>query len=121
MKHEKFIDFAAQTPAINLLREKVRYASEENNPQILTLWFMAEQALMSEEPNQYRHLYHAQFYFLLEVISDTLLPKHWRELCLDNIYRPLVELNRLSNCPSSKKQLRHLWLELNITTSYFRI
>jgi hypothetical protein len=82
---------------------------------------MAEQALVSDEINPRRHLHQAQFYLLLEVITDTLLPSHWRELCLDNIYRPLIELNRLSTCQSTKKQLRHLWLELNITSNYFKI
>lgn len=120
MKYLKFSDFAAQTPAINVLREKVRYAGEENNPEILTLWFMAENVLVDDVINQRRQLYQAQFYLLLEVITDSLLPNHWRELCLNNIYRPLVELNRVSNCQPSKKQLRHLWLELSITSNYFQ-
>jgi len=120
MKHAQFSNFSAQTSAITLLRKKIRYAEEENNPQMLTLWFVAEQALVEEDLNQLRRLYHAEFYLLLEVITDTLLPNHWRELCLDNIYRPLVELNRLSHCQSSKKQLRHLWLELSITSNYFQ-
>ena len=120
MKYSTFSEFAVQTPAINMLREKVRYAKEENNPEVLTLWFLAEDSLVNDTVNQRRQLYQAQFYLLLEVMTDSLLPPHWRELCLNNINRPLIELNRLSHCQPSKKKLRDLWLELSITSQYFQ-
>lgn len=64
-------------------------------------------------------IYQGQFRLLLDAICDNLLPAHWRQLCLDNIYRPLTDLNRISQCEASKERLRHLWLELNITSQYF--
>ncbi|GAA0821432.1 hypothetical protein GCM10009111_28420 [Colwellia asteriadis] len=114
-----FTQFAVQTPAINALREKVRFASDANNPQVLMFWLNAEQALVVNADHSCRQLYQAQFYLLLDAINDTLLPSHWRALCLDNIYQPLLALQRLSDCTDTKKQLRHLWLELNITRHYF--
>lgn len=36
---------------------------------------------------------------LLDTASDTMLPWHWRSLCLDNVYRPLQLLHDLpKNC-----------------------
>lgn len=119
-----FTYFAIQTTAINNIRQKVRYAEDENNPQLLTFWLMAEHALftgssMSNNDEARWLMYQGQFRLLLDVICDNLISQHWRELCLDNIYRPLTELNRISQCDATKKRLRHLWLELNITSQYF--
>ncbi|MEW6992685.1 hypothetical protein AADZ84_00225 [Colwelliaceae bacterium MEBiC 14330] len=119
-----FTYFAIQTTAINNIRQKVRYAEDENNPQLLTFWLMAEHALftgssMNNNDEARWLMYQGQFRLLLDVICDNLISQHWRELCLDNIYRPLTELNRISQCDATKKRLRHLWLELNITSQYF--
>jgi hypothetical protein len=116
--------FTIQTTAINGIRHKVRYAEDENNPQLLSFWLMAEQALFASsdiniDDDEKWQMYQGQFRLLLDVICDNLIPEHWRQLCLDNIYRPLTELNRISHCDISKKRLRHLWLELNITSQYF--
>lgn len=119
-----FIYFDIQTSAINSVRQKVRYAEDEDNSQLLSFWLMAEQTLFSGS-NAYADgdarwkMHQGQFRLLLDVVCDNLLPEHWRKLCLDNIYRPLTELNRISVCEPSKDRLRHLWLELNITSQYF--
>jgi len=120
-----FTYFTIQTAAINSIRQKVRYGEDENNPQILSFWLMAEQTLFTgsdintDDDDERWQMYQAQFRLLLDVICDNLLPEHWRQLCLDNIYRPLTDLNRISQCETSKKRLRGLWLELNITSQYF--
>jgi len=119
-----FIYFNIQTTAINSIRQKVRYAEDEDNPDLLSFWLMAEQTLFtgsnsfSDEDARWQ-LYQGQFRLLLDAICDNLLPEHWRLLCLDNIYRPLTELNRISQCENTKERLRRLWLELNITSQYF--
>jgi hypothetical protein len=119
-----FTYFSIQTNAINSIRKKIRYAEDQENPQLLPFWLMAEQTLFTGsyfngDQIARQKMYQDQFRLLLDVICDNLLPRHWRELCLDNIYRPLTELNRISQCEASKKRLRHLWLELNITSQYF--
>ena len=111
--------FTIQTTAINSIRHKVRYADDENNPQLLSFWLMAEQTLFAGsdiniDDDEKWQMYQGQFRLLLDVICDNLIPEHWRQLCLDNIYRPLTELNRISHCDMSKKRLRYLWLELNL-------
>ena len=119
-----FTYFDIQTTAINSIRQKVRYAEDEDNPQLLSFWLLAEQTLFTgsvtcaDEDARWQ-MHQGQFRLLLDVICDNLLPEHWRQLCLDNIYRPLTDLNRLSQCDTSKDRLRHLWLELNITSQYF--
>lgn len=119
-----FCYFAIQTGAINSIRQKVRYAHDENNPQLLTFWLTAEQSLftssnMGKDDDARWLMYQGQFRLLLDVICDNLISDHWRQLCLDNIYRPLTELNRISQSEERKKRLRHLWFELNITSQYF--
>lgn len=119
-----FSYFAIQTGAINSIRQKVRYAHDENNPQLLTFWLTAEQSLftssnMSKNDDARWLMYQGQFRLLLDVICDNLISDHWRQLCLDNIYRPLTELNRISQSEERKERLRHLWFELNITSQYF--
>ena len=42
-----FTYFTIQTRAINSIRQKVRYAEDEDNPQLLSFWLMAEQTLFS--------------------------------------------------------------------------
>ncbi len=119
-----FTHFNIQTAAINNIRHKVRYAEDEDNPELLSFWLMAEQTLFTgsdtfnDEEARWQ-MYQGQVRLMLDVICDNLLPEHWRHLCLDNIYRPLTELNRLSQCEVSKDRLRQLWLELNITSHYF--
>ncbi len=116
----KFSYFAVQTPAINNLRSKLRYAEDANNPQLMPLWLMSEETLIADDHSARWHLYCAEFYLLLDTITDNLLPMHWRQLCSDNIYRPLTDLSRISFCEDNKKQLRQFWLELNITSHYFQ-
>ena len=112
--------FSIQTPAINNLRQNLRYAEDHTNPQLMTLWLMSEQALIDDNHSSRWALYQAEFHLLLDTISDNLLPLHWRQLCLDNIYKPLTDLSRISACENTKKQLRYLWLELNVTSNYFQ-
>jgi len=102
-----FTYFTLQTAAINSIRKKVRYGEDENNPQILLFWLMAEQTLFTSsdintDDDERWQMYQAQFRLLLDVICDNLLPEHWRQLCLDNIYRPLIDLNRISQCETRK-------------------
>ena len=119
-----FSYFTIQTTAINSIRQKVRYAEDEDNPQLLSFWLMAEQTLFTgsdlhvDDAARW-HMYQGQFRLLLDAICDNLLPEHWRQLCLDNIYRPLTDLSRISECEASKGRLRRLWLELNVTSQYF--
>lgn len=119
-----FSYFSIQTRAINSIRKKIHYAEDKENPELVLFWLTAEQTLFtgsyfSGDNAARQKMYQDQFRLLLDVICDNLIPLHWRQLCLDNIYRPLTELNRVSHCAASKKKLRHLWLELNITSQYF--
>jgi hypothetical protein len=119
-----FIYFDIQTTAINNLRQKVRYAEDQYNPQLLALWLTEEKILFDTSDEQgsddaHWRIYQGQFILLLDAICDTLLPEHWRQLCLDNIYRPLINLNRISQCESSQQRLRNLWLELKMSGQHF--
>jgi hypothetical protein len=87
--------FDIQTITINHLRKTIRYAEDQNKPQLISFW-LAEELILFSANNckqdieaQYR-LYEGQFSLLLDTINDALIPGHWRELCLDHVYRPLI-------------------------------
>jgi len=80
-----FIYFNIQTTAINSIWQKVRYAEDEDNPELLSFWLTAEQTLFTSSntsSDEYARwqLYQGQFRLLLDAICDNLLPKHWRQL-----------------------------------------
>lgn len=67
-----FIYFDIQTTAINRIRQKVRYAEDEDNPELLSFWLMAEQTMCTgsstffDEDARWQ-LYQGQFRLLLDV------------------------------------------------------
>ena len=44
------------------------------------------------------------FHLLLDTASDIALPWHWRSLCLDQAWRPLRDLEKLSQCACRLKR-----------------
>ena len=49
---------------------------------------------------------------LLDTATDTALPWHWRGLCLDQTWRPLRDLKRLSHCTCRLRRWQALAWEL---------
>ncbi|MCL2913898.1 hypothetical protein L2725_08835 [Shewanella corallii] len=116
----RFSQFQHQDPAINALREKVRYATEEDNPGLVLLWLSAEETSLNNDMEAARVLFQAQYQLLLDTLADDLNPPHWRLWCLDNIYRPLQGLSRLASTARQQAHLRNLLVELRLTTQYCR-
>lgn len=116
----RFSQFQHQDPAINALREKVRYATEEDNPGLVLLWLSAEETSLNNDIDAARALFQAQYQLLLDTLADDLIPSHWRLWCLDNIYRPLQGLSRLAGTAKQQAHLRSLLVELRLTTQYCR-
>lgn len=106
-------------PAVALLREKVRYAHEPDNPQLLRRWFELEDATFGTGVSDRWRLHVAQFRLLLDVFADDVLPAHWRTLCLDNIARPLAELSRLADDSERHRELQQLMRELRVVSHFF--
>ncbi len=111
------------TAHITLLRRKIRWGEEPDNPSLIHQW-------LSQENNDEQHLassretlrqrYESQFNLLLEAVVDELVPSHWRCICLDNIYRPLQFLKQISDNKQSEIQIQHLTRELVVQSHYVR-
>ncbi|PIE25151.1 MAG: hypothetical protein CSA60_01275 [Neptuniibacter caesariensis] len=102
---------------VKALQHKVRYATEADSPSLITHWLAIDTCRLQGFEHRKQH-YERQFRLLLDTIADELLPGHWRNCCLDNIYRPLAELNRLSSRPDHQSYIYHLRYELNMTCHY---
>jgi hypothetical protein len=103
---------------IELLRTKIRYAEEPNNPALITDWLLLDQCNDNDSVTKQRQHHEEHFCLLLETIADELLPGHWRCTCLDNINRPLIALKKLSDSDKCLLELNELFYELYITSNY---
>jgi len=121
MMRAYFPNFTFQDPAINQLRKKIRYGLEEDNPGLLSLWLsMEDSALSNNNPHDNWQSYCAQFNLLIDVLSDDLIPKHWRANCLNTIYNPLCSLQRNAINPQRLQQLNKLYVELRVVSNFFQ-
>ncbi len=82
---------------LEVLKRKIRRAEEPDNPQLLKEYFSLEQKL--ETPTRLDGLLRLlhQCKLLLDTIEDKTLPPHWRELCLNQVYKPIARLDRFGN------------------------
>jgi len=103
-----------------VLRNKIRFGQEPDNPTLIWFWLDQENIVSSKESSSYegRRQYEAQFRLLLDTVMDDLVAPHWRRTCLDNIYKPLCSLKRLSDSPESEQHLQLLFNEMSIHCRY---
>ncbi|MGY0219448.1 hypothetical protein ACWJJH_19015 [Endozoicomonadaceae bacterium StTr2] len=106
-------------PAVARLRRIVRYAEQPDNPATLQLWLELEATTYSQPRRQRWAVNIACTRLLLEAFADDLNPAHWRCLCLDNIYRPLMELQRLALTEQNQTELRQLMQEVRTVSNFF--
>ena len=103
------------------LRQKIRWGVEPDNPALIRRWLELENCEAGDTSLAWQRQCHEhQFALLLETVVDELVIAHWRCLCLDNIYRPLQALKKISDGVSSDMRIQHLVRELAIQTRYVR-
>ena len=105
------------------LERKIRLGVEPDNPELLGLWLQEQERKIQQECytiEMKRECYLAQFHLLLDVIADDLVLKHWRCLCLDNIFKPIASLKRLADDELSHRKIHQLVYELSVTSRYFQ-
>lgn len=115
-----------------LLADKIRFASEPDNPSIIREWLSypsetfdqaqlrtptAESSDMAWFDYQ-RSVYQAQFRLLLDTVIDELIPSHWRECCLDHIYLPLAKLEKIATSTAHRTLINQMYYELQILTKH---
>ena len=116
-----FPQFNSQDPAINVLRHKIRYGEELDNPSLVLIWFSMEEALMGACKHAAWSLHVAEYRLLLDTLADDMLEGHWPVYgCLDKIYKPLSALSRLVDSDAKKQELEQLFYELRVTSQFFK-
>ena len=101
------------------LETLIRNGQEPNKPNILYKYLeMGEGYAESLEPKKYQ-TYTRLYKTLVDTISDPLVDINWRQLCLDNIHRPLQSLDKLAVTKSEKIMVNRLYRELNVVCQYF--
>tara|TARA_Y100000034_G_C6631509_1_gene275713 strand:- start:6 stop:365 length:360 start_codon:yes stop_codon:yes gene_type:complete len=105
---------------LSVLRNKIRFGLEPDNPALIALW-LANECDVNSTNKDYRELskmYEQQFRLLLETIIDELVPAYWRRTCLDYIYRPLSSLQRIAITDEGQALVRKLNYELTVSCQY---
>ncbi len=64
-------------------------------------------------------MHYRVYELLLETICDSLIPKHWRFLCLDYLFEPCRALKRLCETSEQEQEVRRLQSEARYLSSYF--
>ncbi len=97
---------------LEVMKRKIRYAEEPDNPSVLRHYFHLDTPAADETLLQRRLRLRAQYVLLYETIGDAANPRHWRQICLDVIHRPLYELQQLANSRESRDDVSLLFVQL---------
>ena len=115
-----WFDRYVMSAQLSVLRNKIRFGLEPDNPALIALW-LANECDVNSTNKDYRELskmYEQQFRLLLETIIDELVPAYWRRTCLDYIYRPLSSLQRIAITDEGQALVRKLNYELTVSCQY---
>lgn len=104
---------------IESLREIIRSGRFPQHPELVHLWFEEEGKRIPACHARRWEAFVAQFHLLLDAYADVLTPAEWRQNCLNHIYLPLVELERLASTPSARRAYHALLEELRVISHYF--
>ncbi|MEM7360871.1 MAG: hypothetical protein AAF431_17405 [Pseudomonadota bacterium] len=103
---------------ISELYRKVRNAEEPDNCG-LVLYALSEYAEAGNRSLvEYRQCLFDQFRLLMDTAADECLPAHWRQLCLDQIHRPLGLLWNLADNQYGREEVMRLYTELRVVGDY---
>lgn len=97
---------------LEVLKRKIRYAEEPDNPGLLRDFFQLDAPASDESLLQRRLRLRAQYVLLFSTIEDGNNPPHWRQMCLNVIYRPLYELQQLANNSFAREDVSLLFSRL---------
>lgn len=117
--------------SLDALNMAVRYGTHPNRPELLNIW-LNQSAVNLQNDTLGHHtkalwqVHEDQFSTLLEAICDELVPSHWRNHCLNSIYKPVMALQRLvdqypdefDDLDAAKIRIRYLGYELSHTGQY---
>lgn len=104
---------------VSTLQKQVRYGTLPDDPNILESYLRSSE-FSSNYPKKLAKLSSRKaLNTLIETICDDLVPQHWREHCLNNLYRPLASLYRLTNDEEERSALKKEHHRISILCNYF--
>lgn len=105
---------------IDLLESSIRSGCQPDCPNLIYEYFRLGERLSCRRSKELRYKGRERaFKMLLETICDPLVSRHWRQTCLDNIYVPLLSLQREAESESQKQQVTKMYQELRVLSAYF--
>lgn len=100
--------------------QEVRFGSSPDHPELVKAYLdSTDQAITGLNRHQQRQAHFICYSLLLESICDSCVPVHWRRLCMDHIYRPLLALGRLAKSQQERQQVRRCYRDLTVLSRYF--
>lgn len=109
----------------SVIEQTIKRGVASDSPRVLFHYLntseqYAEQLGIADAYQLYRRVYQV----LLDTVCDVDVPMHWRELCLDMIHRPLLQLKRFViteqdaleyfRLENELRTLSHYWLMASI-------
>jgi hypothetical protein len=104
----------------SMLRPLIRNAIFPDDPVLINHYFQVKQNIASHciSVAQQRKEYYQMATLLIDTFCDTYLPEHWRRVCLDNLYRPVMHLQKLADTPVEQKIVYKLQRRANVLAQY---
>lgn len=90
------------------LERSVRLGSQPDEPKVLDTYLT-----LCDELDDWR-VYLRAYHVLLAVICDGQVPRHWRCLCLDNVYRLIGSMHELARTERERRVVRRCTRELSV-------
>lgn len=103
---------------IQSLYQKIRQATEPNNPDLIKQFLDLSLEQVPNSIEDQRNCMLNQYQLLIDTLADEYLPAHWRTQCLDHIYIPLFGLQQLADTNQAQQSVRKLFHELRVTCNY---
>lgn len=109
------------TQNLGSLENSVRHATEPDQPGNISRYLTKIEVCAGQacSVSDQRTIYLRAYKTLLETVCDSLVDRHWRVSCLNQIYRPIFAMKRLARTPTDKAQIRTLRTELARLSHYF--
>ncbi|MGB2065597.1 MULTISPECIES: hypothetical protein [Marinomonas] len=104
----------------SVIEQTIKRGVAADSPKVLFQYLdtseaYAEQIGISDAYDLFKRVYQV----LLETVCDASVPMHWRELCLDTIHRPLMQLKRFVITEQDALEYFRLEHELRALSHYF--
>ncbi|MDU0353921.1 hypothetical protein RS130_08260 [Paraglaciecola aquimarina] len=106
---------------LNNIETLVRNGVYPDSPSVLSYYFDIAESMVSSQliPQQKWFIFVRVSQTLLDVIYDQRVDIQWRELCVDNIYKPILQLKRLSKTEQEWAELRSIQYQLSNSARQF--